>query len=90
MITFEEYNNQEDPQKMPFASVLVHPNEATSVIKLYDGNTRVFLKVGGAYYIYQTNINPNYPIESRNTLYTTDEDGNPRKPSVFTLINIDY
>jgi hypothetical protein len=90
MITFEQYNNQEDPQKMSVASVLVHPNEAISVIKIYGGNTRVFLRVDGAYYIYQTNINPNYPSEPRNTLYTTDEEGNPQKPSVFTLINVNH
>lgn len=84
MMSLDEYLDQDPPKKQAYFSVKVprwacfqiHPGHI-----IWDGNKRVnteivWLKIFGQNITY---------LSINNNLWTMDEDGNPKKPSVFKL-----
>jgi hypothetical protein len=81
-MTFTEYNNQVEAQRLPTGSVILEKGEY-QVIPM--GHYNLFiLWVAGRYFTYTTNP-PSYVREDKLTLWGTDGDGNPKTPSCFAV-----
>lgn len=88
MIPFQEYLNTEDPIARGKGSVEVTPEDCATLTN-YGEAKNVILDFGWGTFKYTTQKPhrlPDYPGEAKKLLYTTDEDGNPKAASVFSLV----
>ena len=88
-MTFTEYINQTDPQKLNWGSVIVHEEDCVSITKLY-GEIDLTLKINDTYFRYITRSKEYGPESTRsNYLFSINRDtaDTSKTPSVFKFQN---
>jgi hypothetical protein len=84
-MTLTEYNNQVDPQRLSFGEVLLDESEVNFRLKTeFNGVVKQQVFIKGYPYEYMIEIY-SYSSDRKHTLYTTDEDGNKKSLSVFSV-----
>ena len=80
-MTFTEYINQEDPQKLGTGTVTIEPEDADSFYRSGD-NIIVSINIKGKQYEY-------IATPGNHVLRTMDGDGNPKKVTVFKISSME-
>ena len=88
-MNLDEYLAQTDPQRMPNVKLNSGEWKRGATIKTAGGQKLTQIFITHPIFIGRYGRVEYVTINNYGTLYTTDDDGNPRKPSCFSIIDVE-